>query len=78
MEKRRDKNHHMNSKGYGLANLDRSSNNYDAIRGREQLLIDAYGGAKSAGGTSGNAIRGISDKNPKREQYLNSAREEFE
>jgi hypothetical protein len=30
-----------------------------AIRGREQQLIDAHGGAQSEGGTSGNLIRGI-------------------
>lgn len=39
----------------------------DAIRGREQQLIDMHGGAKSQGGTSGNAINGISPNNPKAE-----------
>jgi hypothetical protein len=43
-------------KGFDAPVLDKSSENADAIRGREQQLIDAHGGAKSAGGTSGNAI----------------------
>lgn len=29
----------MNSRGYGPAVLDKSSTNYNAIRGREQMLI---------------------------------------
>lgn len=62
----RDKNHHMNEQGYGPAELDRSSSNKDAIRGREQQIIDVNGGAKSQNGTSGNAINGVSPANPKR------------
>lgn len=73
----RDRNHHMNDKGFGPAELDRSSNSYEAIRGREQDLIDYYGGAKSTGGTSGNAINGISDKNPNKNLYISSSRDEF-
>lgn len=40
--------------------------NYAAIRGREQQLIDANGGAQSEKppGSSGNAIRGIGSDNP--------------
>jgi len=63
--------------GYGPAVLDKSSSNSNAIRGREQQLIDAYGGAKSTGGSSGNAINGISSKNKKKEIYLESANKEF-
>jgi RHS repeat-associated protein len=37
---------------------------YFAIRGREQQLIDAFGGAQSEGGTSANLIRGVSKSNP--------------
>jgi RHS repeat-associated protein len=37
---------------------------YAAIRGREQHLIDANGGAQSEGGTSANRIRGVSERNP--------------
>lgn len=74
---RRDANHHMNSKGYGPAVLDKSSANYGAIRGREQNMIDYYGGARSSGGTSGNSINGISPLNPRRTQYLNDASNAF-
>jgi hypothetical protein len=68
----------MNEKGYGEAELDKSSSNPDAIRGREQQLIEANGGAQSQpGGTSGNAINGISDSNPNKETYMNAAEGEF-
>ena len=75
--KRRDKNHHMNKKGFGEAVLDKSSLNPDAIRGQEQYMIDLHGGAKSQGGTSGNAINGVSPKNPKKLQYDAARRKEF-
>ena len=74
---RRDVGHHKNAEGYGPAQLDKTSANKDAIRGREQQLIDANGGARSRGGTSGNAIDGISSKNPKKGKYLKEAAEEF-
>lgn len=69
--------HHMNEEGYGPAQLDKSSTNADAIRGREQQLIKANGGAQSEGGTSGNAINGVSPNNPKAGQYAGAAEEEF-
>lgn len=75
---RRDAGHHMNREGYGPAVLDKSSTNPAATRGREQQLIDAHGGAQSTGGTSGNPINGIRPGNPKRQDYLNAAKEEFE
>lgn len=59
---RRDATHHM--EGYGPAVLDQSSTDRLAIRGREQQLIDHFGGARSDGGKSGNAIRGVSKINP--------------
>ena len=74
---RRDKKHHMNDKGFGPAALDKSSTNKDAIRGREQQLIDSNGGAKSQRGTSGNAINGISPNNKKKNRYMKSATDEF-
>jgi len=75
---KRDKNHHMNDKGFGKAKLDKSSSNSDAIRGREQQNIDANGGAKSGkGGTSGNAIRGVGPNNKKASQYEKAANKEF-
>jgi hypothetical protein len=74
---RRDVNHHMNQEGYGPAILDKSSANSAAIRGREQQLIDAHGGAQSVGGTSGNRINGVSPGNAKRDFYFNQAKREF-
>ncbi len=69
----RDAGHHMNKQGYGPAQLDRSSSNKSAIRGREQQLIDKH----KAEGRSGNAINGVSPKNPRREHYLSEAEKEF-
>lgn len=74
---RRDAGHHKNNEGFGPAQLDKSSDNGAAIRGREQLNIEANGGAKSQGGTSGNAINGISEMNAKLKEYLDAAFEEF-
>ncbi|MUO80748.1 hypothetical protein GOZ78_07290 [Agrobacterium vitis] len=59
---KRDANHHMNTEGYAPARLDKSSPNKDAIRGREQQLIEENGVTQSIRGTSGNKINGISDK----------------
>ncbi|RDY26577.1 RHS repeat-associated core domain-containing protein [Lachnotalea glycerini] len=75
--RRRDANHHMNDKGFGPAQLDKTSKNYKAIRGREQLLIDKHGGAQSTGGKSGNSINGIGKNNKKKTIYLNAAKGEF-
>lgn len=74
---KRDKNHHMNKEGYGKAVLDKSSANKDAIRGREQQLIDRNGGAQKSGGTSGNKNNGISRTNPNYGGYIQQANEEF-
>jgi hypothetical protein len=62
---------------HGPAKLDKSSSNSDAIRGREQQLIDQNGGAKKQGGTSGNTNRGVSEKNKNAEKYNNAANKEF-
>lgn len=67
----------MNDEGYGPAVLDKSSPDADAIRGREQQNIEANGGARSTGGTSGNSINGISATNPRRQDYLDAANREF-
>lgn len=75
--RRRDQNHHMNEEGYGPAELDQSSENADAIRGREQQLINQNGGAQSQGGTSGNAINGVSPTNPNAAAYEAAANAEF-
>jgi hypothetical protein len=73
----RDKKHHMTGKGYGAAKLDKTSTSKDAIRGREQQLIDHNGGAQSQGGTSGNAINGISATNKNKQKYEDAANKEF-
>ena len=73
----RDAKHHKNDDDFGKAQIDKVSTNKDAIRGREQQLIEANGGAKSQKGTSGNAINGISDKNPNRQKYTDAANKEF-
>ena len=73
--KKRDLNHHMNDKGVGPAKFDETD--YNAIRGREQMLIEANGKAKSVGGTSGNAINGIGPNNKNRDKYLNAAKDAF-
>lgn len=73
----RDAKHHMNDKGYGPAQLDKASTSKDAIRGREQQLIDAHGGSQSTGGSSGNAINGISEANKNRDRYMDAASKEF-
>jgi hypothetical protein len=67
----------MDDKGFGKADLDKSSSNPDAIRGREQQLIDANGGAQSTGGTSGNAINGVGPNNPNATKYEAAANKEF-
>lgn len=53
--------HHMRALGFGAPKLDRSLQGvggYPAIRGREQQLIDYYGGVGSPG--VANIIRGVS------------------
>ena len=61
---KRDAKHHLKEEdGWEAAELDASHHDKDAIRGREQLLIEQNGGAKSEGGTSGNKINGISPNN---------------
>ena len=72
----RDAGHHMNAT-HKPAKLVASSSNKDAVRGFEQKLIDANGGALSQGGSSGNKINGISDKNPKKQRYMDAAEKEF-
>ncbi|WP_051943202.1 MULTISPECIES: RHS repeat-associated core domain-containing protein [Luteibacter] len=74
---RRDANHHMTGKGFGPAILMYSSSNPNAIRGQEQIMIDNYGGSQRSGGTSGNAINGISPTNDSIDEYIKAARTEF-
>ena len=61
------------AQGYGPAKVDKNSPNANAIRGREQQLIEKNGGAQSQGGTSGNAINGVAPSNPSAETYQKAA-----
>jgi len=74
---RRDGSHPLNKDGYLPAKLDKTSSAYDPIRGREQMLIEHYGGAQSMGGTGPNKINGISPTNPNKANYMNAAKREF-
>ena len=65
------------NKTHGKAKLDKSSTNSDAIRGREQNLIDGNDGARKQGGTSGSTNRGVVEKNEKAAQYEKAAKKEF-
>jgi hypothetical protein len=52
----------MRAKGFGTPQIDMAASGLgaeDAIRGREQQLIDYHGGAHHQGGTSGNKYRGV-------------------
>ena len=57
--------------------VDAASENYAAIRGREQQLIDFHGGAQSVGGTSYNSINGIGKWNWNRSWYILESIREF-
>ncbi|WP_217509834.1 RHS repeat-associated core domain-containing protein [Herbaspirillum sp. C9C3] len=75
---RRDAYHHMNLLGYGKANLDESLTGpeaYAAIRGREQNIIDYYGGIGNP--RVGNMINGISPLNMSRDFYLQMSEKYF-
>jgi len=53
----------LNEEGFDKAILDKASTNKPAIRGREQDLVDAAGGAQKVdGGTARNKIRAVSRK----------------
>lgn len=62
---RRASGHHMRAFGFGTPVLDRAVQGvqgYPAIRGREQQMIDFYGGVGSP--NVGNRIRGVGTYNP--------------
>ena len=85
--RRRDAQHSNNPRliGYGRANVDREAvgGKKDqtakwAIRGREQQLIDRWGGAqRDDNGTSGNLIRGVSKYNKNGRLYHESSNIRF-
>lgn len=67
----------LNAEGFAPPTVDRWTTDYHAILGREQQLIDFYGGARSVGGTARNLINGVADFNPNRPFYMNATRREF-
>lgn len=69
IRKKRDSSHQRNKEGFGESVIDRVSTNSDAIRGREDMMIRK---TKELG-ISGNKYNGISDRNKKRQQYINAA-----
>ncbi len=73
IRKKRDNSHHKNQEGYGESEIDEISTNSDAIRGREQMLIEYL----QKKGICGNQRNGISETNDKKEQYLEAAKNEF-
>ncbi len=68
-----DDQQRLTDTGFGPPVIDKYSTEYDPIRGREQQLIDYYGGAQSVGGTSANRINGVSDFNLARPIYLSAS-----
>ncbi len=75
---RRDKYHHMNLLGYGKAKVDVSAkgdDGYFAIRGREQMGIEYYGGVNSS--DVGNSLNGIWILNPLRDAYMQAGYAKF-
>ncbi len=69
VRKKRDSSHQKNKEGFSESVIENFTTNSDAIRGREDLLIRE---AKKHG-ISGNKYNGISNRNKKRQQYLNAA-----
>jgi len=66
---RRDSNHQKNKEGFDKAEVDKFSEDSDAIRGREDMLIAKH----KAENKSGNKYRGISLRNKRRTRYLQAA-----
>jgi hypothetical protein len=69
--KKRDSRHHK--KDYSEARLIRSSNDKNAIRGLEDIMISK----NRDRGKSGNSIAGISNRNKKKQSYWDAARNSF-
>ncbi len=71
--------HHMRAFGYGSPTLDVASQGYPmgyyAIRGREQQLIDFFGGVGSP--NVGNSINAIWQYNPNRPLYMSASNSMF-
>jgi len=69
IRKKRNSSHHRNKDNFGEAVIDRISTDYNAIRGREDMMIRR---TKELG-ISGNKYNGISRRNKKRMKYINAA-----
>lgn len=67
----------LNQEGFNKPIVDGYTTSYSAIRGREQQLIDYYGGARSVGGSARNMINGVSDSNFFRPIYMGASNAEF-
>jgi hypothetical protein len=61
--------HHKNKDGFLPGDVDRYSTDYEAIRGREQMLKESF--AKNGSGTNQN--NPISPRNKKKAIYMNKA-----
>lgn len=72
-----DRHRRYTREGFGPFEVDQVSSSKEAIRGREQQLIDFYGGAQSVGGTARNEINSVSDFNLRGLIYNPAATEKF-
>ena len=75
--------HHMNKQGFDYPVIDRTitgdygSRNWGAIRGREQQLMDYFGGVGTVGSPVANSIRGVAKGNPLGRRYHNLSNTNF-
>ena len=68
---------HLNAEGFEAPIVDVYTTNRGAVRGREQQLIDYFGGAQSVNGSARNMINGVADFNPFRGYYIGESIREF-
>ncbi len=71
--RKRDSSHHKNKDAFDIGVIDQISFDGDAIRGREQNLIDSA----KAKEICGNARNSISPRNKKSKRYLKAALKTF-
>lgn len=67
--RKRDSSHHKNKDGFDVGEIEKISLDGDAIRGREQMLIDHL----KEKGICGNDRNGIGIRNRRRKRYLKAA-----
>lgn len=69
---------YLSVEGFGRLQFAGTHKERAVIRGREQQLIDFFGGAKSVGGSARNAINGVADlTNFNRPRYMQRAVDVF-